>query len=401
MKYAVDIILAIIYLIGVFLIPKWHQKKRKTNWKFYELLWFSLCFIIYVIYLEVRLKRFYFLIPLSLLILFLFSYLKEKRRLINGLLFNIFFFAGMIYLGVILILTLNPLLFVLAGVSGIFIIFLIVFGIYALVVFLYWNAVVVMRKEGHSLANLLTLILAIALTFVLIINFTYTRFLPDWLIVVFSFLPILMNYYFIVFYNFLTISIIYQFNQPKYDQDFIIVLGSGLINGSIVPPLLAKRIDKAISFYEEQRKATGKTAKLIMSGGQGSDEQVAEGVAMKEYAIQKGIPESQILVESESKNTFENMKFSKIIMDRISGNETYHAIFTTNNYHLFRAGLFAKMANLKADGIGAHTAFYFLPNAFLREFIAVIMMHKKRHIMVSSLLVICLFLLILVLFLAK
>ena len=44
-------------------------------------------------------------------------------------------------------------------------------GLYALIIFLYWNAVVVMRKEGRSLGNLLTLLLAIGLTLLLIYNF--------------------------------------------------------------------------------------------------------------------------------------------------------------------------------------------------------------------------------------
>ena len=55
--------------------------------------------------------------------------------------------------------------------------------------------------------------------------------------------------------------------------------------------------------------------------------------------------------------------------------------FTTNNYHLFRAGLFARMAGLKADGIGAKPLL-FLPNAFIREFIAIVVMYKRRHIIV-------------------
>ena len=56
--------------------------------------------------------------------------------------------------------------------------------------------------------------------------------------------------------------------------------------------------------------------------------------------------------------------------------------FTTNNYHLFRAGLFARMAGLKADGIGAKPL---LPNAFIREFIAIVVMYKRRHIIVCGL----------------
>ncbi|WP_430603559.1 hypothetical protein IGJ02_001134 [Enterococcus sp. DIV0724b] len=380
-----SIIIGIIYLIGVFIIPKWRQKKVNQDWKFFELLWFSICFIIYVIFLEVQLHTYYFLIPSSFLLIFLFSYFKEKRRLANGLLFNLFLIVGMTYLGSLLVRTMNPLLIVLAGITGVFLLLLLLIGLYALLVFLYWNAIVVMRKEGHSLANLLTLLLAIGLTVFLIFNYYSDKVLPQWASLLFGILPLSMFYFSIVFYNFLTISIIYQFNQPKYNKDFIIVLGSGLIDGKTVPPLLGKRIEKAIQFYKAQSNATLNPPKILMSGGKGDDEHIAESLAMKNYALEKGIPEEDILVETNSKNTLENMKFSKEIMEQDFGGTDFRALFTTNNFHLFRAGLFAKMANLKADGIGARTAFYFLPNAFLREFIAIVMMHKRRHLIVCGL----------------
>ncbi|EOH99497.1 hypothetical protein UAW_00649 [Enterococcus haemoperoxidus ATCC BAA-382] len=380
-----SIIIGIIYLIGVFIIPKWRQKKVNQDWKFFELLWFSICFIIYVIFLEVQLHTYYFLIPSSFLLIFLFSYFKEKRRLANGLLFNLFLIVGMTYLGSLLVRTMNPLLIVLAGITSVFLLLLLLIGLYALLVFLYWNAIVVMRKEGHSLANLLTLLLAIGLTVFLIFNYYSDKVLPQWASLLFGILPLSMFYFSIVFYNFLTISIIYQFNQPKYNKDFIIVLGSGLIDGKTVPPLLGKRIEKAIQFYKAQSNATLNPPKILMSGGKGDDEHIAESLAMKNYALEKGIPEEDILVETNSKNTLENMKFSKEIMEQDFGGTDFRALFTTNNFHLFRAGLFAKMANLKADGIGARTAFYFLPNAFLREFIAIVMMHKRRHLIVCGL----------------
>lgn len=391
-----SIIIGVIYLLGVFLIPKWRQKKVKPNWKFYELLWFSLCFIFYVIYLEVQLQTYYFLIPSSFLFLFLFCYFKEKRRLVNGLLFNVFLIVGMTYLGSLLVRTLNPLLILLAGITGIVLFLLLLIGLYALVVFLYWNAIVVLRKEGHSLANLLTLLLAIGLTIFLIFSYFSPRILPSWASLLFGILPFSMFYFFIVFYNFLTISIIYQFNQPHYEQDFIIVLGSGLIDGKTVPPLLGKRIEKAIQFYHAQDRATLNPPKIIMSGGKGDDEHIAESLAMKNYALEKGIPEKDILVETNSKNTLENMKFSKEIMEAAFGGSNFKVIFTTNNFHLFRAGLFAKMAHLNADGLGAKTAFYFLPNAFLREFIAIIMMHKRRHLIICGFISLIMFLLALV-----
>jgi uncharacterized SAM-binding protein YcdF (DUF218 family) len=381
------LVIGVIYLIGAFIIPKWRRKKIKQNWKFFELLWFSICFICYVIYLEVQLHSFYFLIPSFFLLVFLFSYFKEKRRLINGLLFNVFLVVGMTYLGVLVVRTTNPLLVVMAGITGVFLLLSALIGLYALLVFLYWNAIVVLRKEGHSLANLLTLLLAIGLTIFLIFSYFSTTILPSWAMTLFGILPMLMFYFFAVFYNFLTISTIYQFNQPRYNQDFIIVLGSGLIDGKTVPPLLGNRIDKAIQFYQAQKSATQMPPKLIMSGGKGDDEHLAEGAAMKAYALEKGIPEHDILVEANSKNTLENMKFSKEIIEKTSESSTYRAIFTTNNFHLFRAGLFAKMAHLNANGIGAKTAFYFLPNAFLREFIAIVVMRKRRHLIVCGIIV--------------
>ena len=77
------------------------------------------------------------------------------------------------------------------------------------------------------------------------------------------------------------------------------------------------------------------------------------------------------------------MRFSKETMIEDFGNANFRH-FTTNNYHLFRAGLFARMAGLKADGIGAKPLL-FLPNAFIREFIAIVVMYKRRHIIVCGL----------------
>lgn len=63
-----------------------------------------------------------------------------------------------------------------------------------------------------------------------------------------------------------------------------------------------------------------------MSGGQGSDEKLPEAVAMKEYAVAQGVPEGEILVETNSTTTYENMKFSKEIMDSLKPNG-YKVIF--------------------------------------------------------------------------
>lgn len=62
----------------------------------------------------------------------------------------------------------------------------------------------------------------------------------------------------------------------------------------------------------------------------------------------------------------------------------YNSIFTTNNFHLFRAGLYARQAGLNSQGIGAKTAFYYWPNAMIREYVAIVVMGKKRHLIIIS-----------------
>ena len=352
------------------------------------IIYFLIMFFAWLISLELTITSFYFLIPLFSLLMFLFSYSHEKRKLLNGLLFNNFLLILILYFIYLYWKTNQPLIYILllTIIMSLFVIF--TFGVYLLILFLIWNAKIVAKRENLSLANSLTLLLAVSL---IIAGGLYSFFylsLPIWGAVLLSFCFVILFYYSLVVYNFFTVSFIYQFNRPDYNQDYIIVLGSGLIQGKRVSKLLANRIDKAIEFYHYQIKVNNKKPQIIMSGGKGEDEDISEALAMKNYAIKKNIPHSDIWIEDQSRNTMENMLFSKNIIEKNSNQQSYKALYTTNNYHLFRAGLIAKEANLKAYGIGASTAIYFLPNALLREAIAIILMHKMRHLIVTCILAI-------------
>ena len=77
--------------------------------------------------------------------------------------------------------------------------------------------------------------------------------------------------------------------KKKRDADYIIVLGAGII-GSRVTPLLAARIEKGIELL-----CYNPNAVLIMSGGQGSGEDVPESKAMADYALDKGVGVEKII----------------------------------------------------------------------------------------------------------
>ena len=152
--------------------------------------------------------------------------------------------------------------------------------------------------------------------------------------------------------------------------DYVVVLGAGLI-GDQVTPLLASRIEKGIAIYQKHPGS-----KLIMSGGQGPDELMAEGQAMANYAFEQGIPVEDIVIENQSTNTEENLKFSYALMKPGS-----RFALVTNYYHVFRALLLARKLKIKCIGYGARTKFYFSLNAFIREFVGYLVMTKKAHLL--------------------
>ena len=104
-------------------------------------------------------------------------------------------------------------------------------------------------------------------------------------------------------------------------------------------PLIRGRVDRAIEFYKKQYEKTGKKAVFVPSGGKGSNEPMAEAEAMKRYLLEQGIPEEQIMAEDQSKNTLQNMIFSKRLIEEKNPNAK--VAFSTTNFHVFRSGIIA------------------------------------------------------------
>ena len=179
---------------------------------------------------------------------------------------------------------------------------------------------------------------------------------------------------------------------PNYDKDFIIILGSKIKNDGTLTPLLKARVDKAIDFGNRQFKATKKKIVYIPSGGKGSDEIISEATAIKNYLIEKGIKEKQIIIEDKSTSTIENMRFSKDKINNI--NKDAKISFATTNYHVFRSGVIANKEGIECEGMGSKTKWYFYTNALIREFIANLVQEKRSHIILIMLINISLLILI-------
>ena len=170
----------------------------------------------------------------------------------------------------------------------------------------------------------------------------------------------------------------YKIKQPA---DYIIILGCAIRDDGTPTPILRSRIDRAVEFDKEQSERSGKQAKFVPSGGQGSDEVISEAECMKRYLMEQGIPEERIIKEDKSVNTYQNMEFSKNVIEADAGDLCKANIaFSTTNYHVFRGYILAKKIGMKVKGLSAKTKLYFFPNAFLREFIGLLWEKKLTHL---------------------
>ncbi|MDD5796039.1 MAG: YdcF family protein [Oscillospiraceae bacterium] len=244
------------------------------------------------------------------------------------------------------------------------------------------------RHEGFRVVNALGIIISVIMTFgvvfciIIPIKFYYVNHVA--FSIAYSIVCSLYLFLELFLVGAKICGVIAAKHKPAFNKDYIIILGCGIRKDGTLLPLLKGRVDKAIEFYKNQLEQTGKKAVFIPSGGQGSDEIISEGEAMTRYLLEQGIPKEQIMPETKSANTYENMKFSKELI----GDENAKVVFSTTNYHVFRSGIFADRACLKAEGMGSKTKWYFWPNAFIREFVGLLFSQKKKIIFLAFLTVI-------------
>ena len=97
---------------------------------------------------------------------------------------------------------------------------------------------------------------------------------------------------------------------------------------------------------------------------------------MRDWLLSKGVRAERIILEDQSTDTAENMRFSKAKIEAAGMGKV--AFFTTN-YHVFRAGLKARQVKMRAVGMGAPTKWYFWPNAAVREFVGLLTEHRLKQ----------------------
>lgn len=155
-----------------------------------------------------------------------------------------------------------------------------------------------------------------------------------------------------------------QSDNTKFDEDAVIVLGAGL-HGDKVSQQLAYRLDKAFEYSQKNPNAV-----IVVSGGQGADEDITEALAMERYLIEKGVSAERIIREEKSVSTYTNLVNTKEILDKKFDGE-YKAVLITSDYHMYRARKTAHKAGINCTAYHSEIEWYSGFMRYIRECAAV------------------------------
>ncbi len=158
---------------------------------------------------------------------------------------------------------------------------------------------------------------------------------------------------------------------PEYEADWLIVLGAG-VNGTAPSLSMLNRLTAAKAYLDAHPGCFA-----VVSGGQGSGEQITEAEAMRRWLTAQGIAESRIVCETRSTSTEENLRFSTAL---IPDAKNARIAVCSSEYHLYRAQYLAARLGYTVGAVPGRTSYPVLrANYFIREGFGVLYFHIFRR----------------------
>ena len=162
--------------------------------------------------------------------------------------------------------------------------------------------------------------------------------------------------------------------EPALPVDAVIVLGAG-VNGETPSLTLQTRIDMAAEYIFSEDHGD---VPIVLSGGQGSGENISEAEAMyralRKSPLRPTDTPFHVFLEDRSTSTAENFAFSKALLEE-QGVDTERAVIAvvTNDFHMYRSRLIAGEYGLNTIGVPAELPWWWLTaNYYLRESFALV-----------------------------
>lgn len=125
------------------------------------------------------------------------------------------------------------------------------------------------------------------------------------------------------------------------DVDCIIVLGCRVKEGGSLSHMLRDRLERGLELY-----STGAAPKILMSGDHGRKE-YDEVNAMKDHAVENGVPSEDVFMDHAGFSTYETVYRAGAVFgaDKV--------LIVSQEYHLYRALYIADRLGIEAYGVPA------------------------------------------------
>ncbi len=154
----------------------------------------------------------------------------------------------------------------------------------------------------------------------------------------------------------------YALNSPENDVT-LVVLGCRVI-GEEPSLMLEERLSAAYEYLSENEGCCA-----VLSGGQGSGEDISEAECMYRYLTGRGISADRLYIEDKSVSTRENLMFSGKIIEAENLNSDIAVV--TNEFHVYRASMAADDLGMNSYAVPAKTTWKLFPTYYFRELFGV------------------------------
>lgn len=158
-------------------------------------------------------------------------------------------------------------------------------------------------------------------------------------------------------------------SDEETETDYLIILGAGL-EGETPSVQLLERLRTGSGYLKRHPDTI-----VIVTGGQGRGEDITEAEAMRRYLVRDGIGEERIILEPKATSTMENFRYSRQLIEGMTGGKAAEITFVTNKYHIFRSRILARRNGLEAYALatggfqGAWTRYFREYFAFIKSLI--------------------------------
>lgn len=162
-------------------------------------------------------------------------------------------------------------------------------------------------------------------------------------LIVIILVPVIINFYVILSTKNRIVS---GYSELLTDIDYIVVLGAGIRRGK-PSPMLEDRLKTGISLYNNDI-----SNKILITGDHMNDD-YDEVTVMKNYLLEHGIPEEDIITDNYGISTYDSIYRVKNVY------KSNKVVIVSQRYHLYRALFLSDNLDLESYGVEADLRYYY------------------------------------------